>query len=149
MKIDKENAFIAAVLVIITSLAGSYFTNQGIRTKWYESIKSHVTLIPPSIVFPIVWTTLYVLIAISIYRALCSKHQRSLVLSLYAINLVMNVVWCYLFFSKQNPQGALIIMMLILFSTIALIAIQQNWLLLPYLVWLLYASLINYQATKV
>lgn len=139
--------FIAIVSVLTTSLAGQYFTNRSVNSSWYECIKPGLT--PPPIVFPIVWTTLYVLIAIAFARILMDDNRFAIVL--LASNLVLNVFWCYLFFGAKTPLLAIPVI-LIIWATILMVQWTSRFdlitvfLLLPYLLWITFATILNIQA---
>jgi translocator protein len=143
------SAIIAISSIVATMVLGSYFTNKNVDTAWYKSIK-HPTLTPPSFVFPIVWTTLYVLIAWSFYNALTNRNPtRKVLIALYVANLTLNVLWCYVFFARQQPRAALAILAVLWVSTGLIIYYQRAWLLILYLLWLSFAMILNkYAAIK-
>ena len=133
--------------VIITSFIGTRFTD---TSEWYESIKPVIT--PPNYVFGIVWTTLFILIALAIYFSLsnANKKQNKLLINLFAINLVLNIFWSALFFGAQNVSFAFVDLILLWISIIVLIHFTWKisklsaWLLLPYAIWVSFAGLLNY-----
>lgn len=137
----------SALAVIISAVAGSLFTK---TEGWYETIKPALT--PPSFVFPIAWTTLFAMIALSIYFSLLKsdKKQRKVLIYLFAINLVLNVLWSALFFGAQNPALAFLDLILMFISILVLIQATwkaselSSWLLLPYALWVSFAGLLNY-----
>lgn len=140
--------FIAVTLVLFTSLAGQYFTSRSVNSAWYECIKPSLT--PPSVVFPIVWTVLYIMIAIAFSRALIADDYVSSML--LVVNLMLNVVWCYLFFATRRPLWALPAIAMIWISIVILLWIRQNdnifaILLIPYLLWITFATVLNVQAS--
>ena len=107
-------------------------------------------LSPPSIVFPIVWTILYTLMGISKY--LISKENNNETASLiYYIQLVINVIWPVIFFNLREYLVALAwIIILIIFVITMIIEFRKlnqtaAYLQIPYLVWLLFATYLNYQ----
>ena len=136
---------IAFILVAATSLSGQYFTSQSAKSDWYKRIVPKIT--PPSIVFPIVWTILYILIIIALGRALV-KNNNTLVI-LFVINLLFNVIWCYVYFGLKNPMAARppLIVILITAIYIAMLAYTTertiSYLLLPYIMWVSFALLLN------
>lgn len=136
---------IAFILVAATSLSGQYFTSQSAKSDWYKRIVPKIT--PPSIVFPIVWTILYILIIIALGRALV-KNNNTLVI-LFVINLLFNVIWCYVYFGLKNPMAAIppLIVILITAIYIAMLAYTTertiSYLLLPYIMWVSFALLLN------
>ena len=136
---------IAFILVAATSLSGQYFTSQSSKSDWYKRITPKIT--PPSIVFPIVWTILYILIIIALGRALI-KNNNTLVI-LFVINLLFNVIWCYVYFGLKNPMAAIppLIVILITAIYIAMLAYTVDktitYLLIPYIMWVSFALLLN------
>jgi tryptophan-rich sensory protein len=135
------------ILVILTSLAGQYFTSKNIKGTWYECIRPSIT--PPGFVFPIVWTILYVLIALSIARTLLyvRQPQRTMLMVLFVTNLVLNVGWCYAYFYAKSPSTALPQMLFIILTLGAIMYITPDkisrYMLIPYLLWLSFASILN------
>lgn len=57
-----NNTIISSIAIISTAFIGSQFTKSHVDTQWYECIKPNIT--PPKYIFPIVWTILYILLAI-------------------------------------------------------------------------------------
>ncbi len=144
---DKFKAYgIGFLSVIITALLGMFFMKDNINSEWYKSLRT--TIIPPSYVFPIVWTILYVLLAIVIGRTILFKKYHVLILLL--ISLILHITWSYLFFNRKDPNNAfinIIIILLLGFITASLskdIKIVQ--LLIPYISWITFASAINYDS---
>lgn len=107
-------------------------------------------LSPPAIVFPIVWTILYILMGISKY--LISKESNNETASLiYYIQLIINVIWPLVFFNAREYLVALaLIIILIIFVITMIIEFRKinktaAYLQIPYLIWLLFATYLNYQ----
>lgn len=144
---NEKILFYSFLAVLATSLIGSYFTK---INSWYESVKPAIT--PPSIVFPIVWTTLFILIAISMYFALTNSKGflKTIITKIFLINLCLNILWSWLFFTLHMPTLAFIDLILMWISIIILIKINwktsklSSWLLLPYALWVTFAGLLNY-----
>ena len=57
-----NNTIISSIAIISTAFIGSQFTKSNVNIQWYECIKPNIT--PPKYIFPIVWTILYILLAI-------------------------------------------------------------------------------------
>jgi tryptophan-rich sensory protein len=141
---------ISVVCVASVSFAGSVFTNKNVNTKWYECIKPSIT--PPRIVFPIVWTVLYVLLALAFARTLSSETLFSDMILVYAfvLNLIFNVLWCFMFFEKKDLMSALVVILSLL-MTIGIIITRCDdlivfYCMIPYLIWILFASFLNMMA---
>lgn len=137
----------SVLAVILTAFIGSKFTT---IDSWYESVKPSIT--PPNIVFPIAWTTLFALIAIAMYLSLSnSKGEiRKNLAIMFGMNLVFNVLWSLLFFKMHYPSLAFVDLILLWFSAIMIMRTCWNvskpasWLLLPYVLWLTFAGILNY-----
>lgn len=149
---EKKDKVIRIVLSVLfmagVAALGSAFTDTS--SEWYQNLVKPA-LQPPAIVFPIVWTILYILIAVSLSLVSTDPKTSNRVLILYAINGVLNVLWSYTFFYQQNPAGALFVLILLiitavlLFTNVFRINKTAAYLLLPYIIWLCFAFYLNYE----
>lgn len=108
-------------------------------------------LAPPSILFPIVWTILFILMGISAYIIYESNSdQKQSALTIYGIQLLVNFIWPILFFNLGLYLfsfiwiillWSLIILMINSFKKISSIA---AYLQIPYLLWVTFASYLNF-----
>ena len=150
-KISRGWSFTLCLLIVLV-VAGfaSIFTATGINSPWYNYVKPTIT--PPSYVFSIVWTVVYLLLALSMYLSLTSaqERQKRIVAFLFALNLFFNGIWSFLFFGLQNTKAAFLDIILLFLSTLAIMTIMAetnknvSWLLLPYALWLIFAGILNY-----
>ena len=118
---------------------------------WYRTVMKP-DWNPPNWVFGPVWTMLYVLMGISawlIWRPDGFK-KATLPLTLFAVQLVLNVAWSWLFFG-MNQIGWAVVDIVLLWLAIAATAITffrrsqpAGWLLLPYLAWGTFATVLNF-----
>jgi tryptophan-rich sensory protein len=150
----KKNIFKFLFAVIICQLVGvlgSIFTVPSING-WYASLQKPV-FNPPNWIFGPVWITLFFLMGISLYlilnKDLKSKEVKKGLL-LFAVQLILNVRWSFLFFYLHNPSGAFLDIVL-LWLAIILTIIQFHkiekkaaYLLLPYLIWVTFAAFLNF-----
>lgn len=103
-------------------------------------------LFPPKILFPIVWTILYILMSISLY--LSSKYDNE-VYKLYSIQLVLNSLWSPLFFMFKTYLFSTIELIILLFIVIIMIYQMYlknktaGYLQIPYVIWLIFALFLN------
>jgi tryptophan-rich sensory protein len=104
---------------------------------WYECIRPEAA--PPGYVFPIVWTILYALLAVSFVR-----HPKAW--PRYSLNIALNYAWYDAFFVRQDPRRAMTILVA-LWVSIADLA-RQDKLLWPYLAWVTFAGFLNLQAVR-
>ncbi len=116
---------------------------------WYRGLKKPPWT-PPMWAFPLVWTLLYVAIAITgwlVWRAAGAAAAPAL--TLYALNLVLNASWSPLFFGLKRIDLALVEACALWASTLALIfafapiSPLAAWLLAPYLLWVTVAVALN------
>ncbi len=99
---------------------------------------------PPGIVFPIAWTALYLLMGISYYFYRKTDKNSTLII-LYYIQLFLNLTWTFIFFVFKMRFLAIVWILVIILLVFYLI--KQFWnikkesayLLIPYLLWLLFA----------
>ena len=108
-------------------------------------------LAPPGVVFPIVWTILFLLMGVTAYLIYISRDpKKGPALLLYGVQLVVNFFWPLLFFSQQYFAFAffwlvllwvLILWMVLKFREISPLA---AWLQVPYLLWVAFAGYLNY-----
>lgn len=96
---------------------------------------------PPSIVFPIVWSILYLIIGYSYYKSSRSNDINKV----YYIQLIINLTWSIIFFNFKLYFIAIIWIMVLIYFVIKMIKLfyKDNKLLgyinIPYLIWLLFA----------
>ena len=120
--------------------------------EWYASL-AKPPWNPPSFVFAPVWTTLYVLMGIAawlVWREAGFSGARA-ALSLFLVQLVLNALWSYLFFGMQKPMFAffeiIVLWCMILATLVAFWRVRPmaGVLLIPYVCWVSFASVLNYQ----
>lgn len=119
----------------------------------YESLVKPI-FSPPSIVFPIVWTIVYILMGIASYKVYILKYDNidvSSAIFVYGIQLLLNFLWTLIFFGFRLYGLAFIELILLnLFVILTIIRFYQKagikvaLLLLPYLIWLIYAGVLNF-----
>ena len=105
---------------------------------------------PPGIVFPIVWTILYILMGVSSYLiAQSNSPQKEETLFLYGIQLVVNLLWSIWFFLLKwylfSFFWILFLIGLVVWMIIKFYQISKPsaYLQIPYLVWLIFAAILN------
>lgn len=136
------------VIVLVLLFIGSLSSENVIDT-WYADLNKP-SFTPPNIVFPIVWPILYVLIGLSLFAMLVKKTNRPSIYSysLFVIQLFLNGVWSYLFFTLHNFNLALIdIYLLLLVIVLYMFSIRKTcraafFMFIPYLLWVAFASVL-------
>ena len=109
------------------------------------------TLSPPSILFPIVWTVLYILMGISSYIVYNSQSEfKSKALVIYVLQLIVNFIWPILFFNLRVFLLSFLWLILLVILVIYMLKLFydvkpiSSYLQIPYICWLLFASYLNF-----
>ena len=130
-------------------LVGVRWTAPEIPT-WYRSLRKP-SFNPPGWIFGPVWTLLYLLMAGAAWliAGSDSSPKRSIALALFVVQLSLNFAWTWFFFRRHALRAAfaeIILMWLAIAATIAAfarISPLAAGLLVPYWVWVTFASLLN------
>lgn len=143
---NKVIAYVIAFTIVTVVAILPSSTMRTTKSDWYKCIKP--TLTPPNFVFPIVWTILYILIAIVLANQIYTPHKKYsfIIYLLFAANLTLNVLWSFAYFGRRNIKIAFVIILLIIISASCIMAFlpyKDQLLFFPYLVWLLFATLLN------
>lgn len=142
---------LSIVLPLLIGFASSYFTITGVDS-WYTTIQKP-SWNPPNWIFGPVWTTLYVLMGISlflIWKAGTSKETKRSALILFVLQLIANFFWSFIFFDQHQMGLAfaeIIVLWLFILLTIfsfAKINKVAAWLLVPYISWVSFAAILNF-----
>jgi len=150
-KINWKILIICLIIVYLVAFIGSLFTSSNTNSEWYESIKPSIT--PPNWVFPIVWNILFFLIGLSLYFVWINARNNEMkkkIEIVFGINFILNIFWSFLYFKLQNPLYALIEIFFLEVSIIFMIFIsykidkKAGWFLVPYLLWVGFAIVLNY-----
>lgn len=122
---------------------------------WYYSLnKSPLT--PPEAVFPIAWTILYIMIALSLFFYIKDglRQEKIIPLVIFITQIILNLLWTPVFFESHNIKLAFfIIIALIILVFINIILFYKKsktaaFLLVPYFLWLIFAAYLNYEIIK-
>jgi benzodiazapine receptor len=139
---------IAAVAATITAIMGATITELG---PWYRGLQQP-DWAPPDFAFGIIWTVVFSLTAmagIAAWRAAPTQRDTETMIGLFALNGFLNILWSLLFFRLHRPDWAQIEVVFLWLSIAALIFTVRRYstgaalLLLPYLVWVSIAAVLN------
>ncbi len=139
------------IICLFAGFIGSIFASPSIPT-WYATL-AKPSFNPPDWIFAPVWTTLFVLMGISLYlvwnKGLQDKKVRTS-LFVFGVQLVLNVLWSFLFFGLHSPFYAFL-EIIILWAAIVLTIVNfskvsraAGFLLLPYICWVSFAAILNF-----
>lgn len=138
-----------AICLLIAQL-GSMLTRPSIGT-WYANI-AKPDWTPPNWLFAPVWTTLYVMMAVAAWLVWRDHglQAASLAMTLFAVQLALNLGWSALFFYLHQPGAAfaeiVLLWLLILLTILAFskLSLTAAWLMAPYLLWVAFAAALNF-----
>lgn len=139
-------AFYAATFVAASSAA-----IWDVGGTWYQSL-TQPSFTPPPWVFGPAWTVLYLMIAIVAHRIAYAPESswKMPALALWALQIALNTLWTPVFFGAKNLGGAMIYIALLWVTICLLILVTMrvdrvsSLLLLPYLAWVSFASILNF-----
>lgn len=148
---DLSGLIAAVVLCEVVGAAPAFVTSQELST-WYAGL-ARPALAPPNWVFGPVWTVLFALLGVAayvVYRDATGPDRRS-ALGAFVAQYAFNVSWTLVFFGQHDIQGGLVVIgvlwVLIAYTAYAFYRIRPaaGYLLLPYLLWVSFATYLNYQ----
>ena len=147
--------FISILIPLLVGAISGFFTSSGVNG-WF-ALANKPWFNPPNWIFAPVWTTLYVLMGIALFlvwKADADKSIKQTAIILFTLQLTLNFFWSIIFFKLQQPGWAfaeIILMWLMILLTI-LWFVKINaiaaWLLVPYICWVSFASVLNYSIWK-
>ena len=150
MKIKWKQLIIAIIIPLAVGGISAFLTMKGMDN---FDVINKPPLSPPKILFPVVWTILYIMMGLASYLVYNSKsvsRQTTSALFFYGLQLIFNFFWSIIFFNLQMYLTAfiwLIIMIALIVITIVKfynINKLSGLLMLPYLIWCIFAAYLNF-----
>jgi tryptophan-rich sensory protein len=147
--------FISIAITLLVGAIAGYFTTSGVNG-WY-AVANKPSFNPPNWLFAPVWTALYIMMGIALYLVWSkdtSKDIKQTALVLFGMQLALNFAWSFIFFYAKQPGWAfieIIMMWVAILLTIwwfGKISPLSAWLLVPYISWVSFASLLNFYIWK-
>lgn len=144
---------IAGLVAIMVAVIGMTITDIG---PWYQSL-NQPRWAPPEAAYGVAWTAIYALTAlagVTTWLATPRWREREWLLGLFALNGFLNILWSLLFFRLHRPDWALIEVVVLWLSVLALIIVSWRRsipgaaLLVPYLLWVTFAGYLNMTVVK-
>ncbi|HJU45816.1 MAG TPA: TspO/MBR family protein [Chitinophagaceae bacterium] len=141
---------ISLAIPLATGAIAGIFTSNSVDT-WYITL-NRPGFAPPNWVFGPVWTTLYILMGISLYMIwrLPADDRRNQALGVFIIQLALNFFWSFLFFYLHSPGAALVDIILLWLAIIIMLRRFYRckpiaaWINIPYLLWVSFALALNW-----
>ena len=145
-------ALFTVPLILFLGIVSGRVANSGYDNAWFAALLKP-DLMPPGATFGIVWTILYVLLGLSIAMVLNARgaRGRGLAITLFVVQMLLNFAWSPVFFGMHQVRTALVIILAMLaISAVVTVLFMRirpvaAYLMIPYLAWLAFASLLNYQ----
>ena len=140
------NKLIIIIPFVLSNIV-TYFTMK--KTSYAKNLP----LQPPSYVFGIVWSIIYLLFGGYLYNVLNTKEPHLYwIVILWSFNLLLNLLWSPIVFNLKQYTNGVYIIVLLISTLIGLLLSTKNVLsknlLLPYITWLILALLLNVELVK-
>lgn len=139
--------FLAPLLLLLGTISGAS-AGSAAGNPWFMGLTK-----PSLATFGIVWTLLYLLMGVALAMVVTARGAagRNAALIAFAIQFALNLAWSPLFFGAHQITSALILLVVIDIAVIITVLLFRKvrpmaaYLLLPYLAWVLFATLLNWQ----
>ena len=149
-------AIVTVPLILLLGFLAGRSVAAGDDNLWYTTlVKPSIT--PPGWVFPVAWTTLYILIGLALAVVLNARgaRLRGVGVALFAVQFALNLAWTPLFFGAHQVTNALIVIIAMLVVAVATTVVfgrirtTAAWLMVPYLVWISFAGVLTWRIDQV
>ncbi len=143
-------ALVLVPLIVLLGFASGMISGSG-DGAWYGALEKP-SIQPPSWMFGVVWPILYTLMALALAMVINARgsRYRGLAIGLFVVQLVVNLLWSPLFFGMHEVTMAfwwIVLMIVLAIATTVIfgrIRPAAAWLMVPYLVWICFAAMLNY-----
>ncbi len=145
-------ALFTVPLIFFLGFLSGRAANSGYGNAWFDALRK-APIMPPGWVFPVAWSTLYVLIGTALAMVLAARGAkwRTAAAMLFAFQFALNLAWSPLFFAMHQVLAAFVLILFMLAAAIATtfvfarVRTAAAWLMVPYLAWLSFAAILNWQ----
>jgi len=156
MKLNIPKLALCIGLCFVFAYAGSTFTPLP-GSEWYYSVLHKPSWNPPDWLFPPAWSLLFLLMGVALYLVVQQHSKETKIrgaLIVFGLQLLLNLGWSAAFFGLHSPLLSLVVIVLlwlaivltiVKFRTISLVA---GNLLIPYLMWVTFASFLNFTIVR-
>jgi translocator protein len=154
MSLVRWALFVMPVIVLLGFLSGMY-AGSGEENPWFAELVKPAAQ-PPGWVFGVAWTILYLMIGLAFAMILHARgaRQRGLAVGLFLGQFVLNLAWSPIFFGAHQVTTAFYVIVVIFLLAVATTLVfgrirkAAAWLMVPYLAWLCFASILNFQTDQ-
>ncbi|MBM3163758.1 MAG: tryptophan-rich sensory protein [Chlorobi bacterium] len=152
MKTSLPKLALSLALCFTAAFTGSLFTPEK-GSAWYYVQLDKPSWNPPDWLFPPVWSLLFLMMAIAFWMVLkagVEKNEVRTAIAFFALQLFLNMSWSAAFFGLETPLLGLVVIVLLWLAIVATImqfrkiSAVSAYLLVPYLLWVSFASFLNF-----
>jgi len=148
-------AVVTVPFILLLGFASARLAPSGSANSWYVALVKPAGT-PPDWVFPVAWTTVYILLGVALAMIIHARGSRlrGPAIALFAVQMVVNLIWSPLFFGMHQVSWALttiVVLFGLAFATTMLfgrVRAGAAWLMVPYLAWLVFAGLLTYRISE-
>jgi tryptophan-rich sensory protein len=145
-------AVVTVPFILILGITSARIAPTGSANRWYVALTKPAET-PPDWAFPVAWAAIYIMLGLALAMIIHARGSRlrGPAITLFAAQLVVNLLWSPLFFGMHQVSwslAAIAVMFVLTLATTLLfgrIRAGAAWLLVPYLAWLVYAGMLNYR----
>jgi len=140
----KSEIFFSLLFLFIGMIVGKLSNTD--NNQWYNNLHK-ASFTPPSIVFPIIWSILYLMLGVIFARIL--KTKKNILILLFIAQFILNIIWPFIFFYFNKIDLALYDLIIFWIVTCYLIYLSKEEkiiliLFIPYFMWISLALVLNY-----
>ena len=154
MSLVRWALFIVPAVMFLGYLSGAV-SGSAAENSWYATLLKPDAQ-PPGWVFGVVWPTLYFLMGLAFAMILHARGARSrpLAIGLFLLQFLINLSWSPIFFAQHKVSTAFFVILAMIVAAVATtVAFAQvrkaaAWLMVPYLVWISFAAILNFQIDR-
>ena len=148
-------ALVTVPAIVLLGMLSGYIANSGYQNRWFAALVKP-EFMPQGWVFGAAWTVLYILLGLSIAVIIHARgaRLRGLAIVLFLVQFAANLAWSPLFFRAHLITEAFYLIVAMIVLTTVMVALFARirtvaaLLLVPYLGWLIFASVLTYSVDK-
>ena len=143
--------FLAPLLLLLGTISG-VMSNSGGNNFWFVGLEKPA-IYPPPATFGIVWTVLYLLMGVALAMVVTARGApgRGLAIGVFVVQFLLNLAWSPVFFGMELLVPGFYLLLAIDLAVLVTVVLFYRvrplaaWLLMPYLAWVLFAAVLNWQ----
>ncbi|MFM9977222.1 MAG: TspO/MBR family protein [Sphingomonadaceae bacterium] len=145
-------ALVTVPAIVFLGFLSGQLSNSGFGNPWFDALVKPA-IMPPGWLFGAAWAVLYALQGLALALILNARGNRfrSYAIALFAVQFIVNLLWSPLFFAAHQVLAAFVLICVMLglaiATTVAFARVRTlaAWMMVPYLLWLSFASILNWQ----